>query len=212
MRSSFCAVLTALLIFTGVSLAAPEPAVVQGPNLWTLNIQFTNPQFIEMPSLAGSKPIRYWYMIITLTNNSNRDVDFYPKCDLVTDTFQTITAGIDVGTMVFNRIKDIYKSKYPFLEQFGASDNKMLQGQDNTRDIAVIWKDFDPNANNIKIFITGLSNETAEVSYPAANGQDEEAKKIYLRKTLELQYKIRGNPASNTGAVLDYVNKTWVMR
>ena len=131
---------------------------------------------------------------------------------MVTDTFQTVPAGQGVGSIVFERIKERHKSKYPFLELFGASDNKILQGEDNTRDIAIIWPDFDHDAINVNIFITGLSNETAEVSYPSTRSQDDEPKKIYLRKTLEIQYKVRGNLSSSTGATLDYIDETWVMR
>ena len=151
-------------------------------------------------------------MIITLTNNSGQDVDFYPKCDFVTDTFQITPAGQNVGTVVFERIKERHKSRYPFLELLGMSDKKILQGEDNTRDIAIIWPDFDHEAKDVSIFITGLSNETAEVEYPAKDKQNEVSRTIYLRKTLQIQYSIRGNPASSTGAALEYKDKSWVMR
>lgn len=193
-------------------MSAPEPAVVQGPGQWTLNTLFMHPQQIVLMRAEDNKPVRFWYMIITITNNSGQDVDFYPKCDMVTDTFQINPAGQGVGTAVFDRIKDRYKNKYPFLELLGKTDNKMLQGQDNTKDIAVIWPDFDKDAKNINIFITGLSNETAEVEYPKTSEQNNQSGKVYLRKTLEIKYSVRGDPASLAGASLEYKDKLWVMR
>ena len=212
MKSSFYGILTIFLLFTCISMSAPEPAVVQGPGQWTLNTLFMHPQQIVLMRAEDNKPVRFWYMIITITNNSGQDVDFYPKCDMVTDTFQINPAGQGVGTAVFDRIKDRYKNKYPFLELLGKTDNKMLQGQDNTKDIAVIWPDFDKDAKNINIFITGLSNETAEVEYPKTSEQNNQSGKVYLRKTLEIKYSVRGDPASLAGASLEYKDKLWVMR
>ncbi len=212
MKSSFYGILTVFLVFASVSFSAPEPAVVQGPGLWTLKTMFTHPQQIVLMRDEDDKPVRFWYMIITITNNSGRDVDFYPKCDMVTDTFQITTAGQNVGTAVFNRIKERHKSEYPFLELLGKTDNKVLQGQDNTKDIAIIWSDFDKDAKNIDIFITGLSNETAELEYPLTKEENSESSKVYLRKTLQIKYNVRGDPSSPAGASLEYKGKTWVMR
>ena len=212
MKSSFYGTLVVFLVFTSISFAAPEPAVVQGPGLWTLNTIFTNPQQIVLMRTEDNKPVRFWYIIVTMTNDSGQDADFYPKCELVTDTFQIIPAGKGVGTEVFERIKERHKSTYPFLELFGMTDNKILQGSDNTKDIVIIWPDFDPESNNINIFLTGLSNETAVIEYPNIGTQNAEQRQAYLRKTLELSYSIRGNPASLSGASLEYKDKSWVMR
>lgn len=212
MKSSFYGIIVTFLIFSCTSAAAPEPAIVQGPGLWTINTVFTPIQSIVLKQGTDNKPVRFWYTIVTLTNNSKQDVDFYPKCELVTDTFQIIPAGKGVGSMVFEEIKKRHKSKYPFLELLGKTDNKILQGEDNTKDIAIIWQDFDHDAKNIDVFIAGLSNETAVIEKPDTADQNKEAEKVYLRKTLKLKYNIKGNPASSKGASLEYKNKSWVMR
>lgn len=212
MKSSFYGILIVFLVFACISFAAPRPAVVQGPNQWTLNTEFIHPQQIVIRRASDNKPVRFWYMIITLTNNSGRDADFFPKCELVTDTFQINPAGQGVGSVVFERIKERHKNRYPFLELLSQTDNKILQGEDNTKDIAIIWSDFDHDAKKISIYITGLSNETAVVQYPAPQKPDFEQKKVYLRKTLEINYDIKGDMASYNGAELAYKNKSWVMR
>jgi hypothetical protein len=212
MKSSLYGILIVFLVSTCLALAAPKPAIVQGPNLWTLETEFTQPQQVLFRRTSDNKLVIFWYMIITITNNSKRDVDFCPKCELVTDTLQINSAGKGVGTRVFESIKDRHKKKYPFLELLGTTDSKMLQGEDNARDIAIIWPDFDHAAKEVNIYIAGLSNETAVVQYPAKTDQDEEPKEVHLRKTLELKYIIKGNPASASGSALQYKGKSWVMR
>lgn len=212
MKRFLCGILVFLAVITCESLAIPEPAAVQGPGLWTLSTEFEHPQRIILQRASDSRTMRFWYTIITLTNNTNDDVGFYPNCDLMTDTFQIIPAGKSVTQEVFKQIKQRHQRKYPFLELLGTADNKILQGEDNARDIAVIWPDFDEKAGNIKIFITGLSNETTVVEHPILKDQNNQPVKVFLRKTLELSYKIKGDPAAVTNVSLSYQGKRWIMR
>ena len=195
-----------------VCLAAPEPAIVPGPGEWTVDVTFEHPQQIVVQLGVDNKPKRYWYTIITLTNKANRDVDFYPKCDLMTDTFQIIPAGKDTPAAVFERIKRRHQSRYLFLEPLEKASNKILQGADNTKDIAIIWPDFDAQAKTIKVFITGLSNETVAIDHPIAKDEGGKPVKVYLRKTLELSYALRGDVSLRSDVNLSYEGKLWVMR
>jgi hypothetical protein len=195
-----------------VCLAAPEPAIVPGPGEWTIDVIFEHPQQIMLQVGFDNKPRRFWYMIVTLTNKANRDVDFYPKCDLMTDTFQIIPAGKETPAAVFEQIKRRHQSRYPFLEPLEKAGNKILQGEDNTKDIAIIWPDFDAQAKNIKVFITGLSNETVAIDHPIAKDEAGKPVKVYLRKTLELSYVLRGDTSLRSEDDLSYKGKRWVMR
>ena len=204
--------LVVLAVFTAASMGAPEPAIVQGPDEWTVEAEFEHPQQITVQLAIDKRPRRFWYTIITLTNQTNRDVDFYPKCELMTDTFQIIPAGKEVSATVFEQIKRRHQSKYPFLEHIEGVDNKILQGKDNAKDIVIIWPDFDAKAKGLNLFITGLSNETVVIDHPTAKDEAGEPVKVYLRKTLELSYKLRGDPAFRSDAELIYEGKRWVMR
>jgi len=201
-----------LMVTAWVCLAAPEPAVAPGPGLWTVDTTFTHPQQIVLRLGPDNQPRRFWYMLITLTNNTGRDVDFYPNCDLMTDTFQIISAGKGVGSAVFEQIKRRHQSKYEFLEPLEKVGNKIIQGEDNAKDIAIIWPDFDSKAKNIKLFIAGLSNETAAINHPIAKDKTGKPVKVYLRKTLELSYAVMGDPALRSDASLAYASKRWIMR
>jgi hypothetical protein len=212
MKKLVCGILGILAIIACVSLAAPEPAVAPPPELWTLRMEFTNPQQIVWPRGSDNKPANFWYTIITVTNHTGEDVDFYPKCDLMTDTFQVIPAGKFVSTALFEGIKKRHKSIYPFLELLNNAGAKILQGQDNARDFAVIWPDFDVKATNVKLFVTGLSNETAAVSNPISKDQMGRPLQVFLRKTLELNYSLRGDQTLRSSASFAFQSKRWIMR
>ena len=207
----FC-VVAVLAALVATCLAAPEPAVVQKPSDWTVEVKFEHPQQIVLMLGANRAPRRFWYTIITLTNKANREVDFYPKCDLMTDTFQIIPAGKDTPPLVFKQIRRRHQLQYPFLESLETTSSRILQGSDNMKDIAIIWPDFDPDARNIKLFISGLSNETVAIDHPVAKDQTGRPVKVFLRKTLELSYSLGGDPNFRSDARLIYRDKHWVMR
>jgi hypothetical protein len=201
-----------IMLKTCGTFSAPKPAIVPGPNQWTLNVIYTQPQQITVKVPGERKPQRFWYIIATVTNISNIDVPFYPSCELMTDTFQVIAAYKDTRNAVFDKIKERHKKKYPFLESLEFAENKILQGEDNTKDLAIIWPDFDPKAKEIRLFLAGLSNETAVVEHPTKKDPNGNPEKIYLRKTLELQYSIGGDPNLRNNAVLTFKSQRWIMR
>ena len=210
-RHLFLGITAIILVASSIVISAPKPAIVPGANQWTLNVVFTQPQQITVKT-PGEKAQRFWYIIVTLTNNSNIDVPFYPGCELMTDTFQIIPAYRDTKNIVFDKIKARHKKKYPFLESLEFADNKILQGQDNTKDLAIIWPDFEPKAKEIWLFLAGLSNETVAVEHPTQKDPNGSPEKMYLRKTLQLQYSIGGDANLRSNTTLVYKNKEWVMR
>lgn len=203
-----------VMIFHGVCAAFPEPAVVQSDGQWTLSVRYSQPEQItvDIPSDSSGKPRRFWYIILTVTNNTGSDVPFYPAFYLSTDTFQVIPSEKRLRKIVFDRIKVINQGRYPFLESLDFVGNKILQGQDNTRDIAVIWPDFDPKAKNVDMFFAGLSNETAVIDHPTDKDGSGNPEKVFLAKTLELSYSIGGDQRLRQYAKLTPKGKSWVMR
>ena len=212
MKSFFYGTLVISAVMTSFCLAAPEPAIVPALGQWTVDTEFTHPQQIVLYRKSDKQPVRFWYTIITLKNNTDEDVPFFPKCDLMTDTFRITQAGKDVSPVVFEQIKKRHKSRYPFLVLLSKSGNRILQGEDNAKDIAVVWPDFDVKAKNIRIFIAGLSNETIAINHPVEKDDFGNPEKVYLRKTLELNYTYKGDPAIRSGASLTYKGKRWIMR
>jgi hypothetical protein len=205
MKSIVYGTFTISAILIAVCMGAPKPAIVPALGDWTVDVTFEHPQQI-VQQRGENRAGRFWYTILTVTNKTDDDVDFYPQYELMTDSFQIIPAGRDTPAAVFERIKRRHKSEYPFLGSLEKAGNRILQGEDNAKDIAVIWPDFDGRAGNIKLFISGLSNETAAVDHPITK------KQVYLRKTLELSYALQGDPALRSHIKLIYRGKRWVMR
>lgn len=212
MKSLVYVILMFLVIMTCICLSAPEPAIVPNPGEWTVDITFEHPQQIVLQSDANGKQRRFWYIIMTLINNTDQDVDFYPMCELMTDTFQITPAGRNVPPAVFELIKTRHQSVYPFLEPVEKAGNKILQGEDNAKDIAIIWPDFDVQAKSLQVFIAGLSNEVVAVDHPIEKDETGRPIKVYLRKTLELSYSLRGDPELRSDVGIAYTGKRWVMR
>lgn len=209
MKTLICVALTMCAI-TSVSTAQPTPAIVQGPDQWTVDVTFEHPQQIMLQRTG--KPEVFWYTILSVTNNTAQDVHFFPKCELMTDTFQILPAGRNVPPAVFQLIKRRHKHKYPLLERLERTSSRILQGEEHAKDLALIWPDFDAQATAIQIFIAGLSNETAVIEHPTEKDQAGQAVKVYLRKTLELAYKLKGDPALRPYLKVTYKDKDWVMR
>jgi hypothetical protein len=175
-------------------------------------VVFDAPQQISVKIPGHAKKERFWYIILSLTNNSSSDVPFYPSCNLFTDTFKIVPAGIYREQLVFNHIKLKHQGKYPFLESIYFDDNKILQGQDNSRDVVIIWPDFDEKAKEVNLFVAGLSNETVVVDHPMEIDDAGEPVKVYLRKTLSLKYAIGGDESLRHAAKLVFKDRSWVMR
>ncbi len=195
--------------------AYPEPSLVPAPNIWTLDVEYSRPYQITaaVPDNNGNMvKRRFWYIILTLTNQTPSAVDFYPSASLVTDTFDVVEAGDPAGGLVFRRIKLRHQGRYPFLEHIERVGQRILSGKDNTVDVAVIWPDFDTKAKNVRLYIEGLSNETAMVLHPSKKDENGNPIEVYLQKTLELQYSIAGDPRFRDMQIMSFRDDNWVMR
>jgi hypothetical protein len=204
-----------IFVFVCVScgLAAPKPAVVQRGGQWTVDVQYSQPLQIDVRLAGQEQPKRFWYTILTLTNNTVQDeIPLYLECQLVTDTFKILPAGKGVRKEVFDKIKMKHQGQYPFLESMDFTDNRLRKGADNTRDIVIIWPEFDPAAKHVSLFVAGLSNETAAMEHPVEKGADGKPVKVYLQKTLQLIYANTTDPALRSQAALAPVKQNWVMR
>ena len=194
----------------GQSIRVEGRTVAQGAGLWMMDVVFEQPQQISLRLPGDARDTRYWYVILSITNGTGSDIGFYPVCELMTDTYQILQAGAGVGNEVFESIKARHRDRYPFLESLERSIGSIPQGSEHTKDVLVVWKDFDSDARGVKFFFAGLSNETQSVEKPAAAGEVTE--QVILRKTLVLEYGISGDPAMRTQASLVQKGRQWVMR
>ena len=194
--------------------AAPEPALVPPPGAWQLDFELHGtPRQISIKLPGDAKPRRFWYLLYSVTNNTGSDIEFYPQFDLLTDTFKLYYAGAKARRPVFEAIRELYAKTIPLLEPESMVSGRILLGRDNARDSVAIFEDFDPNSNSVKVFVSGLSNETVTVAYPGQFDSDNQSqKKVLLRKTLMLQYQVPGDRFNLDQRVMLYRGREWIMR
>ena len=178
----------------------PHPS----PSGWQLEFQYGSMKQIRLVLPGQSQPQTFWYMPYTVTNNTGRDVDFYPRSYLFTDTGQLIEAMQGVDALAYPVIAKLIGRE--LLEEELFVRGKLLQGEENARESVIIWRDFDPQAIAFKVFISGLSNETAWVNDPMT-GQ-----KFSLVKTLQLSYGLGGDRDISAELSAQRLDEEWIMR
>jgi hypothetical protein len=207
----FWTLLTALLL-SSLAAGAPKPMIVQKAGLWTADVTYEPLKPLIWQPTSDSQVQRFWYTILTIRNNTRTDMEFYARCDLLTDTGQLVPSFGNIPLPLAHHLRQLYQVKYPLLQPIYAVGNRLLQGEDHAVDVLVMWPDFDPQAKQARLYITGLSNETAVVNHPVQKDTNGLPLQVFLRKTLELTYDLRSEATLRTDADVTFESKRWVMR
>lgn len=192
----------------------PRPAVA--PVSWELRFRFDDPQRLSVVVPGESKPVVYWYMLYQVENTSNREVDYYPRFDLVTDTLQVIGSEQRVSPEAFQAIQR--RVQDPLLLTPEKAIGRLLAGKDQARKSVAVWRDFDPKAKGFSVFVTGLSGETMRLRNPAFDAAqpagEDNPRYFVLRKTLEIPYKLRSGESTRASAAPERIEDKmrWTMR
>jgi len=91
--------------------AAPTPSLAPSAGIWTLDVQFAQPLTLSIK--IGENSEQYWYTVLTLTNNTGKDVSFIPQCELMTDTWQVTQSDTGIVKPVYDKIKHINQGVIP---------------------------------------------------------------------------------------------------
>ncbi len=193
---------------------SPKPSLI--PKSWELGISFHDPQRITVQLPGDDAPKTFWYILYTATNESGQDVDFYPTFDLVTDTLQVVKAGEDIHPVVVDAIKARHAKQYPFFVNPMKVSGRLLQGEDNARTSAAVFRNFDAKANKFTIYVGGLSGEVKRMTNPGYDPQKPESEfnqpSFVLRKSLGVEYDLPGDEQSRQGARPVRLRRFWTMR
>lgn len=175
----------------------PQPSPY--PVTWQLDFRHGKPTRLVMHLPGKSEPQAYWYMTYTVTNNTDQEQLFLPEFDLVTHEGKIVRNDTDIPKEVFDTIK--HREGMRFLKTDAQIGGELRIGDDQAKDGVAIWPEPSPRMGQFQIYVSGLSGETATVKGP--NGKPQ-----ILRKTLELNYLVRGN---SPDAVVEQPQR-WVMR
>ncbi len=197
-----------------VAWAAPEATVA--PATWELDFTFHDPQRISMQLPGNDHPTTFWYMLYEVTNNTGREVELYPSFRLMTDTVQIVEGGENISPTVYDAIQTKHEKEYPFFISPWKLTGPVLQGQENSRASAVVFRMFDKEASRFTIFVAGLSGDVVRVLNPSA-GPDkpptaENPPYFILRRTLAIHYDLPGDPRTRVLANPIRREREWVMR
>jgi len=211
--------LLGLLAAVYAAPAAPALAqdVIPGAALtWQLNFEFRDPQRIMVRLPGESQPQTYWYMVYRVTNNTGQDVQYLPSAQLVTDTLDVVQAGDNVPISVYRRIAALNKKDYPFFARPTQVTGLLLQGEENARSSAFVFRDFDPKASDFTVYISGLSGLIDRIPNPAFDKDKPEShdnpRSFTRRLALGIDYILPGDPSTRATAQPRRTNRHWVMR
>jgi hypothetical protein len=194
--------------------AAPQAGLVSSS--WQLDFEFHDPQRITLHLPGEKEETTYWYMVYQVTNNTGRDVQFYPSFELVTDTLAAVEGGAEISPRVYDAVAARHRIEYPFITVPTKITGLLLQGEANARASIAVFRTFDPDADGFTIFLSGLSGEIERVSNPSFDpprGESDANPRFFLlRRTLAIRYDLPGEAGTRPLATPIRRNREWVMR
>ncbi len=197
----------------GSASAAPKTGLVTGT--WDLAIEFTDPQRLTVP-MAGGRSETYWYVVYRVVNRTGQDVQFFPSFRLVTNTLDVVDAGDGVHPSAYDRIAALNNREFPFFAPPAKVSGLLLQGEENSRSSAAVFKAFNPEASSFTVFMSGMSGQVERVNNPAFNPKSPEGeanpRSFLFRRTLAVQYDLPGDAQTRAYATPIRRNREWVMR
>ncbi len=192
----------------------PEPSLA--PTAWQLKFRYADPQRISVVVPGAKQPVVYWYMLYRIENQTDQEVDFYPKFELVTDTLQVIPSEIKVSPEAFRAIQR--RSAQPLLVPPEQALGRILRGEDRARYSVAIWRNVDPKARAMTVYVSGLSGEMVRTKNPVFDESkpetDTNRRYFVLRKTLAIPYKLPGGQSLREAALPERLigEEKWIMR
>lgn len=206
------AVILGVCVLHGAAAPKPKPA----PTDWLLSFTFADPVRIDVQLPGQQTATPFWYMLYTVANETGEDVSFYPDINLVTDSFEVTEGGANVHPKVYDVIKALNVKEHPFFAPPSRVTGPILQGRDNARTSAVVFRQFDADANSFTVYVSGLSGEMQRVPNPTYDPDqpesDDNPRFFVLRRTLAIHYDLPGDIRTRSSAAPIRRSREWVMR
>jgi hypothetical protein len=186
---------------------APEKAKPPVPSIypvtWQLKFEYGKPARVVVNLPGRSTPQAYWYLPFSVTNTTNRERMYFPMFELVTEEGTIIRSDKSVPTAVIKEIRKEQGNRFlaPLIQTAG----ELRLGEDETKYSAAVWAEPDLRMGHFSILVSGLSGENAKVKN--AKGED-----VLLRKTLQLNFFVRGDEAYPGEDEVNENALLWIMR
>ena len=213
------------------ALATPEPSPT--PVSWELQFKPTVPERINLSSRHGSGPL--WYVLYTVTNNTDEDVPFHPEIVRVEEIESEVPADrarqnpqeaakitvtpaiVGLERSVFEAIKKRHAATHPFLVHPVDAIGTLKQGDDYAGSSVAVFRDLEARVKKFTIYVGGLSGEQIvrpnPMYDPKKSEDDSENPRVFvLRKTLAMPYVLPGDVKTRRTAQPRLGQMEWVMR
>ncbi len=205
----------ATLLLVSGALAAAQTGGQSGSG-WQLDVTFHDPQRIVLRLPGDEHGTTCWYMLYQVTNNTGREVEFYPSFRLVTDTFEVTAGGAEISPSVYDAIAARHKREFPFLAAPAKVAGRLLQGEENARASVAVFRMFDKKASSFTVYGGGFSGAIRRVANPAFVDNEKESednpRAFVLRQTLAVVYELPGDTETRWKATPVRRTRKWVMR
>ena len=196
------------LLAASTARAFPTPSIA--PIAWEIDLEYRHPRRLVVES-PGQGPKAYWYLLYTVTNNSDSELFFVPAIEMLTEDGRVLPANRNIPRSVFNTIAERTRSMNLTLPQDMSA--KLLVGEDQAKSSVAIWEEPSSEMGTFDIFFGGLSGEIVVLKDPQGNMlKDPDGNPIRVRKTRQLRYKVRGDDVRPEIDQVVPVLDTWVMR
>ena len=216
-KRQVCLILAAGLLICAT--AAVVPSVARGdhprpsiyPISWELKFTHGMPKRIVVEPPGQTVPQAYWYMTYSVTNNTDRERTFLPFFELVTREGKVIRSDKHIPARVFEAIKAREKNR--FMQPSWEIAGELRVGEDQAKEGVAIWPEPEARMGQFAIYVGELSGEIAAVKDSAGQPvKDGQGKPVILRKTLQLNYLIRGDEVYPGEDEVNEQAERWVMR
>jgi hypothetical protein len=211
------------LLFTPAAKAdkAPEPSPYPvAPELDFKLLSGPKRIVVSIPGEPNGQA--FYYITYTVTNKGDKPYNFLPTFDMLSDDGRLIRSDRAIPPGVFEAIKKREGNK--LLETAKQIEGPIQVGEDQARDGVAIWPEPMSRMEHFSIFAADLSEEYAVFKpeggdlKPTKPGEligksdEEKAKYITLRKTLQLDFHIAGDEIRPGEDEVHAKGKKWVMR
>ena len=161
------------------------------------------PKRIVVNVPGKNNPQAYWYLTYTVTNNTGLERMFLPVFEMVSDDGKITRSDKNVPTVVVEAIRQSEGNK--FLKSSLDVAGEFRLGLDESKFGAAVWPEPLLQMGRFSILVGGINSE-----YAKATGPD--GKEITLRKTLELNFLVRGDDVYPGEDEVNHKALEWIMR
>lgn len=207
------------MVAMGIGATLPSVAAPEAPpaaRTWQLDFEFFDPQRIILRLPGDTHKTTFWYLLYRVTNNTGRDVEFYPAFSVVTNRLQAVEGGSEISPSVYDGIASRHKKEYPFFARPSKITGLLLQGADSARTSAAVFRAFDPEVDRFTLYVSGLSGDVERVINPGFNADKPETeanpRSFVMRRTLAVTYDLPGDAKTRHASLPIRRTRSWVMR